>query len=309
MLQSVTRTFVRTRREDVRHRDDAKERRVTTEQVLRPGTGRDPGPGRYFEDFAVGQRFTSAYRTVTAEDLADFTRLSGDDHPLHAGPDGILQGPFGVAIAMGLLQGLGLHGSAVLGLVDTHWSYRRPMRVGDEVRLELAIVRCRRTRRGDRGIVTRHMALVDRDGVVVQDGTTSAMVAARGPGPDPVGLAFGTVPWGEALVARLGPRFAESLASWDGAVGLRAGDHEVQLRIYRGKVIEVSGRAATGATFSLEADEPTWLELVTAPGNEFTRFAMTGRFTTRGNGYEYLRLTAALHQIVDAARALAGEEA
>ncbi|MCW0214856.1 MAG: MaoC/PaaZ C-terminal domain-containing protein [Pseudonocardia sp.] len=292
---------------------------MSTEQVLRPGTGQDPGAGRHFEDFAVGQRFTSAYRPVTAADLADFTRISGDDHPLHAGPDGILQGPFGVAIAMGLLQSLGLHGPAVLGLLDTHWSYRHPLRVGDEVRLELVIIRCRRTRRGDRGVVTRHMTLVGRDGTVVQEGTTSAMVAARNAGPDPVApdpvhRAFGTVSWGEALVERLAPGFAESLATWDGTIGLRAGEHEVHLRIYRGRVIEVSRRAATGATFTVEADELTWLELVTAPANEFTRFAMTGRFGTRGDGYEYLRLTAALHLLVDAARDLgtqhpAGERA
>ena len=278
---------------------------MTAQQEARAGTA----AGRHFEDFAVGERFTSACRKVTDDDLAGFTRLSGDDHPLHVGPDGILQGPFGLAVAMGLLQSLGLHGSAVLGLLDTHWSYRRPIRVGDTLRLEMTIVRCRRASSGDRGVVTRHMALVDGDGAVVQEGTTSALLAASGSGPDAVGTAFGTVAWGEALAARVGPGFAESLASWDGAIGLRAGEHEVQLRVYRGKVIEVSRRAATGATFTVEADELTWVELVGAPANEFTRFAMTGRFDTRGDGYEYLRLTAALHLLVDAARELAREDA
>ncbi|MFR9800787.1 hypothetical protein ACL02T_00600 [Pseudonocardia sp. RS010] len=276
---------------------------MPTEQVLRPDTR--TGPGRRFEDFTVGERFTSAPRTVTATDLADFTRLSGDDHPLHAGPDGILQGPFGIAVAMGLLQGLGLHGSAVRGLLDTHWSYRRPLRVGDTVCLEMTVVRCRRTHRGDAGVVTRSMRLVDEQGHVVQEGTTAALVDAAGPGPDPVGRAFGTVAWGEALVAALPPEFAEVLATWDGAIGLRAGEHEVALRVYRGTVIEVAGRAAQGSTFTVEADELTWTELVTAPANEFTRFAMSGRFGIRGNGYEYLRLTKALHLIVDAARGIA----
>lgn len=278
---------------------------MTTEQAARAGTD----PGRYFEDFAVGERFTSGYREVTAEDLAGFTRISGDDHPLHAGPDGILQGPYGVAVAMGLLQSLGLHGSAVLGLLDTHWSYRRPIRVGDAVALRLTIVRCRRTSGGDRGVVTRHMALVDPGGAVVQEGTTATLLAARGTGPDPVGRAFGTVGWGRALAERLAPAFADTLATWDGAIGLRAGEQEVQLRVYRGRVIEASGRAATGATFTVEADELTWLELVEAPDNAFTRFAMSGRFGVRGNGYEYLRLTSALHLIVDAARELAGGQA
>ncbi|MCE3554939.1 hypothetical protein LWC33_26235 [Pseudonocardia sp. RS11V-5] len=67
----------------------------------------------------------------------------------------------------------------------------------------------------------------------------------------------------------------------------------------------MAGRAALGPTFTVEADELTWTELVTAPANEFTRFAMSGRFGMRGNGYEYLRLTKALHLIVDAARGIA----
>ncbi|OZM79061.1 hypothetical protein CFP66_27425 [Pseudonocardia sp. MH-G8] len=271
---------------------------------------------RYFEDFAVGQRFTSGARTVTTADLADFTRLSGDDHPIHTDPGyrgggpPVLQGPFGPAVAMGLLQGLGLAGDSVLGLLDTHWHYRRPIHVGDVLRLQMTVVRCRRTRRGDRGVVTRYMRLVDDEGAVVQEGTTAVLLAARGAGPDPVARDFGTLAWGEALAARLGPVFAEALAGWDGTIGLRAGDHEVHLRIYRGAVIEVSGRSALGATFTVEADELTWTELVESGTNDFVRRAMTGAFAVRGNGYEYLRLTRPLSLLVDAARALAraGEE-
>jgi len=264
-----------------------------------------PADGRWFEDFAVGERWASAPRPVTDEDLAVFTRLSGDDHPLHTGPDAILQGPFGVAVAMGLLQGLGIHGDAVLGLLDTHWSYRRPVRVGDVLRLGVTIVRCRRTSRGDRGVVTRHLRLVTDAGDTVQEGTTAALLAARGHGPDPAGRAFGTVAWAEALAARLDDAFAADLATWDGTVGLRAGDDEVHLRLYRGRVLEVVPRTPRGATFVLGADALTWLELVEAPANPFMRLAMAGRFTVTGDGYEYLRLTAALHRLADAAREIA----
>ncbi|WP_051341758.1 MaoC/PaaZ C-terminal domain-containing protein [Pseudonocardia spinosispora] len=268
----------------------------------------DSEPGRWFEDFRVGERFTSAPRTVTETDLLDFTRLSGDDHPIHSGPDAILQGPFGIAVALGLLQSLGLHGSAVQGLLDTRWTYRRPIRVGDTLRLALTVIRCRRTASGTRGVVGRHMALVDAEGQVVQEGTTTALLSARGAGPDPMARAFGTVAWGEALVQRLGSDFAESTATWDGTIGLRAGIDEVHLRVYRGSVIEVTGRAPHGPTFTMEADEITWTELVDAERNDFMRYAMTGRIASRGNGYEYLRLTSTLAMIVDAARRLAEEE-
>lgn len=258
---------------------------------------------RWFEDFAVGERWTSPPRPVTAEDLADFTRVSGDDHPLHAGPDAVLQGPFGVAVAMGLMQRLDIHGDAVLGLLDTHWAYRRPVRVGDVLTLEVAIVRARRTSAGDRGVVTRAMRLVDGAGETVQEGTTAALIAARGEGPDPHGRAFGTVGWAEALADKAD--LAGDLDGWDGTIGLRSGDDEAHLRVYRGRVIEVSRRAPRGATFTLGADPATWLELVEAPDNPFMRLAMAGRFTVTGDGYEYLRLTAALHRLADAAREIA----
>jgi acyl dehydratase len=264
-----------------------------------------PDGGRWFEDFAVGERWTSAPRPVTADDLAAFTAVSGDDHPLHAGPDAILQGPFGIAVAMGLLQGLGIHGEAVLGLLDTHWSYRRPVRVGDVLTLEVTIVRCRRTTRGDRGVVTRHLRLATDAGDTAQEGTTSALLAARGAGPDPVGRAFGTPAWAEALCARLDDAFAADLATWDGTIGLRADDEEVHVRLYRGRVLEVVPRTPRGATFVLGADAMTWLELVEAPDNPFMRLAMSGRFTATGDGYEYLRLTSALHRLAAAAREVA----
>jgi acyl dehydratase len=274
-----------------------------------------PGGDMWFEDFAVGQQFVSGPREVTAADLADFTRLSGDDHPLHTGashPAGggggpVLQGPFGIAVAMGLLQSLGLSREPVVGLLDTHWQYRRPVRVGDVLQLRLTVVRCRRTRRGDRGVVTRHMAMIGTGGDVVQEGTTSALLMARGTGPDPVERAFGTVAWGQALAGRLAADagFAQALASWDGNIGLRAGAEEVQLRIYRGGIIEACAAAPLGATFTVEADELTWLHTVTAPASDFTRRQMQGQFAVRGNRYEYLRLTKPLNMIVDAARALA----
>jgi putative sterol carrier protein len=155
------------------------------------------------------------------------------------------------------------------------------------------------------------MALVDDEGRVVQEGSTAALLLARRSGPDRADRAFGTVAWGQALAAHLAgdERFAAALASWDGSIGLRAGGDEVHLRVYRGTIVEVSSRAALGATFTVEADEVTWLRLVTAATNEFTQRSMRGEFAVRGNGYEYLRLTKPLNLIVDAARAVASSSA
>lgn len=238
---------------------------------------------RYFEDFAVGQRFEGAERKVTEDDLRPLATVSGDM----------------------LLRELGLLDEPVLALLDTYWRYLGPVHAGDTLRFESTITRCRRS--GNQGTVNRHVVLRNQHGEPVQQGNAAVLVRARGTGADPVGRAFGTVAWGQALARRLADdaSFTRATASWDGTVGLRCGDDEVQLRVYKGAVLEAVPRAPHGATFTVEADELTWTELLTGPRNDFTRRVMAGRFAARGSGYEYLRLTKALTVLVDVARELA----
>jgi acyl dehydratase/putative sterol carrier protein len=274
----------------------------------------------FFEDFVVGRRFESGPRTVSEQDLKGFTEISGDRHPLHtdaryaAGTrfgSPILQGPFGVAVFFGLFHELHLVDESVVALLDTNWRYLAPIQVGDTLRFEMTITGCRRTSKGTEGVVNRHVVLLNQRDERVQEGTTAVLVRARGTGPDPVSHAFGTPAWAAALAQRLAgdERFTCATSSWDGTVGLRCGEAEVHLRIYRGKVIEVTRRAPHGATFTLGASELVWSELITGPRNDFMQRAMRGQFQVTGSGYEYLRLTKVLHVIVDNARALAAEGA
>ena len=38
---------------------------------------------RYYEDFTVGESWTTARRTITETDIVTFTSFSGDNNPLH----------------------------------------------------------------------------------------------------------------------------------------------------------------------------------------------------------------------------------
>ncbi|MDP9462061.1 MAG: hypothetical protein M3Q22_17995 [Actinomycetota bacterium] len=124
---------------------------------------------------------------------------------------------------------------------------------------------------------------------------------------------MGTLPWGRALADRLAeqPDFRSATATWDGAIGLRSDDDQVQLRVYRGQIIEVAHRTPHGATFSVEATGHAWTDLLTGPSNDYFRRAMSSDdFRVTGNAYEYLRMTKALMTVMDAARSLAkGEHA
>lgn len=115
--------------------------------------------------------------------------------------------------------------------------------------------------------------------------------------------------WGTAVAAQLAsmPEFATATAYYDGTIGLAAPGRQVQFRIYKGAVIEVARRTVKGADFTLSASGGTWLDLITTPTNEFMDRAMEGEFSTDGDGYEYLRTTKVLVQILDAARTIAQE--
>lgn len=272
----------------------------------------------FFEDFAVGQHFVSEPRSVTEQDLTTFTDVSGDRHRLHtdaayaesAGFDQpILQGPFGIAAFFGAFHDLHLADDSVIALLDTNWRYLAPIHVGDSLRFEFTIVGCRRTSSGDRGVVNRHVVVINQQGDRVQEGTTAVLVRARDSGTDAPWHAFGTVPWGKAVAELLhaDERFAKATADWDGAIGLRCGTSEVHLRIYRGAVIDVARRVPHGPDYTFDTDELTWTQLVTGPRNDFMRRAMSGQFSVHGSGYEYLRTARVLTFILDAARALSKE--
>jgi acyl dehydratase len=143
----------------------------------------------FLEDLAVGQEFETARRTVTETDLVTFAMLSGDWNGVHtdalATADSefggrIVHGALGLAITTGLVQRTGMfEGSAVVLLGFSDWRFDRPLRVGDTVFTRLRIAGLRRTRRGDRGVVTRELELINQHDEIVQHGRSDFMVRCR----------------------------------------------------------------------------------------------------------------------------------
>lgn len=293
----------------------------------------------HLEDFAPGQVHLSGPRAITLQDLEAFIRLTGDDHPIHrptaadrgasgisdsgaaaagdapapdaAAADGegperaIVHGTLGVALFSGFYRRMGIADES-LAMLDTHWSYLAPLHVGDCLSCRVTITRVRRASAGDRGVVSRHIELRNQDDVVVQEGTSSLMVAARGRDPLPAPWDFLSRQDLEQLGRALDqdPGFQELTAAYDGTIGLAVGGSEAHLRIYRGRVIEASRRSLLGADFVVRIPEQDWTRLMTAPTNEFMQMAMTGRFGSSGSGAEYLRMTRALIAVIDTARTL-----
>jgi 3-hydroxybutyryl-CoA dehydratase len=101
--------------------------------------------GAFLEELEVGQT-AELKRTVAPGDLAAFAAVTGDDNPIHLDEAYAAATPFKGRIAHGMLSAGYI--SAVLGTklpgpgavyVSQSLSFRRPVRIGDEVTAEAKV--------------------------------------------------------------------------------------------------------------------------------------------------------------------------
>ncbi|WP_242468462.1 MaoC/PaaZ C-terminal domain-containing protein [Burkholderia plantarii] len=142
-------------------------------------------PGEYgFNDLQIDDAYQTSGVTVTEAHVVGFAGLSGDLFDVHmddefaqaAGfPGRIAHGLLGLSLADGLKTRcpVRLKGIATL---SWNWSFRAPLLIGDRIHVEVRIHAKRMTRRGDRGIVTLAMKVVNTREEVVQEGETLLLV-------------------------------------------------------------------------------------------------------------------------------------
>jgi hypothetical protein len=147
-------------------------------------------------------------------------------------------------------------------------------------------------------LVDQHVRLIDAAGDLVDEAVTSWQADRSAlPAPDQTTDAIASPEWGALLARRLAadPAFASSTATFDGSIGLVSrgsdGTTGVEFRVYRGSIIETGRKSLDGPTYAIEADALTWAELITGRYDDYVRFAARSRFTVRGSGFQYLRLS------------------
>ena len=145
----------------------------------------------FFEDFSVGQTFTSQGRTITETDVVLFAGWSWDTNPPHTDAESmresrfgerIAHGMLGLSVAMGLASRLGIFEDSSIALLGVEgWRFHAPIRIGDTVHVTVEITGTRRTSAGDAGVLSRRFTLTNQDGDVVQSGDIGLMVRTRPP--------------------------------------------------------------------------------------------------------------------------------
>jgi len=106
--------------------------------------------GRYFEEFAPGDKIVTPARTIYQADISQFAGLSGDYNPIHTDDEYCRETPFGAPLAHGLLvlsvlSGLvertGIHEGTIIAMrrID-EVVFKAPVFAGDTVSAELEVV-------------------------------------------------------------------------------------------------------------------------------------------------------------------------
>ena len=129
---------------------------------------------RFFDDFAVGDKFTTAEREITEAMILDFAR-DYDPQPFHIDPVAAKESIYGGLIASGfqtlalgfrLVWDTGVLAASSMGspgFDELRWL--KPVRAGDRLRVEAAVIGVAPSRsKPDRGIVRIAYRYLDQSG-------------------------------------------------------------------------------------------------------------------------------------------------
>ena len=105
-------------------------------------------PGRYLEDFKVGEKFVTQTRKITATELEDFARISWLDSPAHLDDEFAKTTPFGVRIAQemlvesivgGLWYKTGLTAGTFISHIGHTAEFPGKAKIGDEITVDIEV--------------------------------------------------------------------------------------------------------------------------------------------------------------------------
>jgi 3-hydroxybutyryl-CoA dehydratase len=129
---------------------------------------------RRIEDLGPGTREVTV-RTITAADVDDFGRISGDLNPLHMDQSFAAGTPFGQRVAHGLLTGAivstthtNLTGPGFV-YIGQELNFRAPVFIGDTLTVSVTVVEVMQAKR----ILVLESVVTKQDGTRVMDGRSA----------------------------------------------------------------------------------------------------------------------------------------
>lgn len=145
--------------------------------------------GSYFEDFEVGEKYSTAARTMTEADIVNFAGISGDYNAVHTDEEfnrslelggRFAHGVLTLAILTGLNDRTGVFEGTILAFLGMNkLSFKKYVRPGDTIHAEVEILSKRESKKPGRGIITSRFTGVNQDGELVMDSEMVVMMRRR----------------------------------------------------------------------------------------------------------------------------------
>jgi acyl dehydratase len=142
--------------------------------------------GLYCEEIKVGDKWTTARRTITEADVIQFAGMTGDYNPLHtdehwckensAFGTRVAHGMLVSSIALGLWCRTGLGDGTAIAALGSEWEFLGPVLIGDTIYVEVEVTEMRQSRsKPEQGIQVLGYTVYNHRDEVVQKATFKAM--------------------------------------------------------------------------------------------------------------------------------------
>jgi len=144
--------------------------------------------GLHFEEFEVGQKISTAGRTVTEADVVRFAGLTGDFNQIHTdatyAADSIFEqrvahGMLVLSIAVGLATQTGIIDGTTLAFREVDTKFKSPVFLGDTVRVEIEIITLKALARLGGGNVTMKYKVLNQRNETVMRGNWVMLIKSK----------------------------------------------------------------------------------------------------------------------------------
>jgi acyl dehydratase len=147
-------------------------------------------PGKFFDDWVLGEELVTPTRTMTETDVVMFAAMSGDYNELHTSEAfmkksqfgrRIVHGLLGLSVSHGLLFRTGfLEGTAMAFLGIDSWRFEAPLFFGETIGVKVKVAEKKESRsKPDRGVIRFFLQVIKEDGTVVQSGYKTLMIRRK----------------------------------------------------------------------------------------------------------------------------------
>ena len=142
-------------------------------------------PGKYFEEFEVGEKIHTGKRTITEPEMDAFVALTRFYEPNHTDreharrlhfKDKLVPGTFTLGVLNGLELATGYFNGRFIALLEmVRVRFPAPIYPGDTIESEIEILEKAETKKQERGILTISHRAINQDGMVVAEWVRKAL--------------------------------------------------------------------------------------------------------------------------------------